>query len=112
MLKLGARPRRIRDSVETFLSVCPAAEGEDALLKFARMSSFFVVTDKSVLFCANPSALTDLATKGQLAFSFMVDNKSAIGPSVEAGLFYLEEIKNGKQRNEELLELAACRFGL
>lgn len=112
MLKLGARPRRVRDSIETFLSICPPAEGEDALLKFARQSSFFVVTDKAVLFCESPIALTNLAMKGQLAFSFMVDNRSAIGPSVEAGLFYLGEIQKGKKRDADLLELAASRFGL
>ena len=112
LLKLGARPKRIRDSIDTFERVFPEAKGADALLAFARLSCFFVVTQTQVLFCQTPYELLDLAKKGQLAFSFMLDSSQEIGPAVEAGLFYLEEVRNGKLRGPKLLERTARRFHL
>ena len=112
LLKLGARPKRIRDSIETFERVFPPAEDEDALLVFARQSCFFVVTETQVLFCRDSYELLDLARKGQLAFSFMLDSGQEIGPAVEAGLFYLEEIRQGEPRGQKLLERTARHFHL
>lgn len=110
LLKLGARPKRIRDSIETFERIFPAVDGEDALLAFARLSCFFVVTDKHVLFCRDSDELLDLARNGQLAFSFMLDGHQEITPAIEAGLFYLEQVQKGEIRGEILLEATAKRF--
>ena len=112
LLKLGARPRRIRESIRTFLTVCPASEGEDALLRFAKSASFFVVTETEVLFCRKPGELVDLAKRGQLAFSFMVGTDREIGPAIQAGLVYLDHVRRGSPRGDELLEKTAKRFRL
>ena len=111
LLKLGARPKRIRDSIETFERVFPSNEDRDELLVFARSSCFFAVTEKQVLFCKDDGELLDLAKGGQLAFSFMLDSRQ-IGPAIEAAVFYLEEVEKGRQRGDSLLELAVERFAL
>jgi len=80
-------------------------------MAFARLSCFFVVTEKHVLFCKDSSELLDLAKNGQLAFSFMLDNQE-IGPAVKAGLVYLDQIRNGAPRCAALLEATAASFGL
>jgi len=102
----------VRDSIQTFSAVCPASDGEDALLQFARSASFFVVTDAKVIFCKKPGELVDLAKRGQLAFSFMVGTDREIGPSIEAGLAYLDDVRRGSIRGELLLEKTAKRFRL
>lgn len=112
LLKLGARPKRIKDSIETFQKVCPPASGDDALLAFAKESCFFVVTEKEVLFCKDPDALLDLAKKGQLAFSFMVDSNREIGPAIEAGVYYLDQVQRGSSRGGKLLQRTTKRFRL
>jgi len=112
LLKLGARPRRIRESIQTFSKVCPSSSGDDDLLRFARSASLFVVTEAKVIFCEAPGKLVDLAARGQLAFSFMVDTAREIGPSIEAGLSYLRQVRQGAPRNEALLEKTALKFKL
>jgi DNA-binding transcriptional MerR regulator len=88
LLELGARPKRIKQAITTFASVCPDTLGEigmDALqLKFATSSGHFVVTKDSVLYCRNTDELIDLVRGGQLAFSFMVDNEQSTLPSLRA----------------------------
>jgi hypothetical protein len=112
LLCLGARPKRIKDSIATFAGVCPSAEGSDKLLEFANSSCLFVVTNSEVIFCESPEKLVDLAKGGQLAFSFMVDNGHEIAPAVRAGVSYLEQIRNGAVRSSALLEETALKFGL
>jgi len=111
LLQLGARPKRIRDSIDTFNRAFPDLADADALLAFARKSCFFVVTGTHVLFCEDEGALLDLARRGQLAFSFMLDSHQ-IGPAVEAGVHYLAQIGDGKMRGMRLLEEAARRFNV
>ena len=112
LLKLGARPRRVRESIQTFSEVCPSSTGEDDLIHFARSASLFIVTDAKVIFCEEPGKLIDLAARGQLAFSFMVGTGREIGPSIEAGLTYLRHIRAGTARTDKLLEETALRFNL
>lgn len=112
LLSLGARPKRIRDSIRTFLCVCDVPEEVDGLLAFANSSSLFVVTGDKVFFCKSPKELFDLAKGGQLAFSFMIDSAHEIAPTVRAGLSYLTQVLNGAQRGEELLQATARNYGL
>lgn len=112
LLKLGARPKRIKDSISTFVSVFDIGEESDGLLKFANSSCLFVVTGDRVIYCASPNELVDLAKGGQLAFSFMVDSAHEIAPAVRAGLYYLEQVRSGAVRGDDLLEKTAQRFGL
>jgi DNA-binding transcriptional MerR regulator len=103
LLLLGARPKRIQQSMAAFAKFKDLPNDVDSLAAFARKSSLFVVTADSVFFC-EPDELLDLSKNGQLAFSFMVDNKIALGPVAEAVKFYFQALDKNLPRNGSTLE--------
>lgn len=115
LLALGARPKRIKQSIETFASVCPDAIGEigmDAIqLKFATNIGHFVVTKDSVLYCKNTDELVDLLRGGQLAFSFMLDNEVSTLPSLRAACEVIA-LSRGQRRMPNAIEMIARRHAV
>ena len=112
LLELGSRPRRIKNSIETFAELSEISNDADKLSAFANASGHFVVTSSKVSYCADNGQLLDLATNGQLTFSFMVNTKNEIAPVINAGLFLLDEVRNGVVRDDKFLGAVAKKFGL
>ena len=93
MLELGARPKRIKTAIETFQTACPEIIGDTSLfgtqVKFAAESGHFVVTSDDVLYCKDNEVI-DLLKSGQLSFSFMINNRECMLPSLHAALEVVE----------------------
>jgi DNA-binding transcriptional MerR regulator len=102
LLLLGARPKRIEDAMRTFRRIEDLPHDADSLAEFARRSSLFVVTADEVVFC-DCEQLVELSRNGQLAFSFMVDNRQVLAPVVEATARYIRAIDAGRPRNRATL---------
>lgn len=102
LLLLGARPKRIQEAMSTFRRIENLPHDSDSLAEFARKSTLFVVTADQVLFC-DCDELVELSKGGQLAFSFMIDNRAALGPVVDAVALYASAVANGR-RNLATLE--------
>lgn len=87
LLKMGTRPKRISEAISQFSSVCPSIKDgdlSDILVNFARQSGHFVVTPDHVIYCRSRQELIELLDKGQLAFSFMIDNDLSTVPALHA----------------------------
>lgn len=98
LLLLGARPKRIQEAMRTFCAIKNLPDDAASLAEFARKSSLFVVTPSEVLFC-DCDALVELSRAGQLAFSFMLDNRVVLGPVATAVAEYADAAaKNGRNR--------------
>jgi DNA-binding transcriptional MerR regulator len=102
LLLFGARPKRIEEAMRTFRRIENLPTDVDSLAEFARRSSLFVVTSDQVIFC-DCDQLVELSRDGQLAFSFMVDNRHAMAPVVAAALRYIRDLEAGKLRNRVTL---------
>lgn len=111
LLQLGARPKRIVEAMATFSEVAGLPQDIDALAEFARKSSLFVVTSDNVIYC-EPEDLVDLSAKGQLAFSFMVDNSAALTPVADAIVRYFDALDQSQPRNRAILDKIATEVGL
>lgn len=102
LLALGARPKRIEAAMRTFRQIENLPGDADSLAEFARRSSLFVVTADQVLFC-DCDQLVELSRGGQLAFSFMVENRYALAPVVDAVTRYSDAVAKGR-RNRAVLD--------
>lgn len=98
MFELGARPKRIMEAIKTFEKIVELPDDTDGLLHFSRMSAFFIITQEKVIFCENAESLVDLASGGQLAFSFMIGTRQSIAPLAGAVVEFAQAIKRGKPR--------------
>lgn len=109
MLELGARPKRIKTAIETFKEACPEIIGDTSLfgyqMKFAAESGHFVVNESEVLYCRE-SDVIDLLRSGQLAFSFMINNKECVLPSLHAAAEVVELTQLERRKGSKLLEIA------
>lgn len=115
LLELGARPKRIKQAISQFAKACPAILGatdlEGIQLKFAAEAGHFIVTDKSVLYCRTSDELVDLATNGQLAFSFMINNQRCTQPCIEAACEVIALPKEVR-RNKKSIEKVAKKYAI
>jgi DNA-binding transcriptional MerR regulator len=102
LLEMGARPKRIQQAIETFMTLADLPKDADALAAFARKSAMFVVTKKSVFYC-EPEGLVDLGNKGQLAFSFLIDTARSLDPVAMAVAKYSAALET-RPRNRASLE--------
>ncbi|MDF7774176.1 MerR family transcriptional regulator [Sphingomonas sp. AOB5] len=103
LLELGSRPKRVSEAIATFVRVTELPYDIDSLAEFARKASLFVVSKDRVTYC-EPEQLVELTQKGQLAFSFMVDNRSVLEPVVGAVSHYFNALDNNQPRNVATLE--------
>lgn len=114
LLELGARPKRIKQAMETFSKACPETIGDVAMdgrqLKFAAASGHFVVTADEVLYCSKEEII-DLLGSGQLAFSFMVDSAVVTLPSLRAAAEIINLSKQAR-RKRDAVELVAERHAI
>ncbi|MHA7820621.1 MAG: MerR family transcriptional regulator [Erythrobacter sp.] len=112
MLELGARPKRIKTAIETFKEACPQVTGDTSLLgyqvKFASESGHFVVTQSEVLYCRDDQII-DLLKSGQLAFSFMINNRETMLPSLQAAAEVVQ-LSQVERRRGDLLHSIAERY--
>lgn len=114
MLALGARPKRIKEAIDTFKRACPEIIGDTSLfgyqVKFAGESGHFIVTANEVLYCRADQVI-DLLKSGQLSFSFMINNRECMLPSLHAAadLLKLEALE---RRGEKMLNEIAVRYAL
>jgi DNA-binding transcriptional MerR regulator len=110
LLHFGARPKRIQEALSAFALIEKLPNDADSLAEFARKSSLFVVTQSSVIFCL-PDQLVNLSEKGQLAFSFMVDNHAALTPVATAVTRYLKALDAKRPRNKSTLDVILKKAG-
>ena len=114
VLKLGARPARIRKAIHTFAQACPDIVGDvsmkGAQVKFAQKIGHFVVNSDTVLYQTSDE-IVDLLANGQLAFSFMIDGDSAISPSLRAATEVLA-LNSVRRRGPHALERIAEKYAL
>jgi len=89
--------------MRTFRRLEDLPHDADSLAEFARRSSLFVVTSERVLFCDGDQQLVELSRSGQLAFSFMIDNRQALAPVVDAATRYAQALDRGRPRNRATL---------
>lgn len=114
LLELGARPKRIKQAMESFSKACPEMIGDVSMdgtqLKFAAASGHFVVTASEVLYCTKEEVI-NLLEKGQLAFSFMVDSVATTLPSLKAAAEIIN-ISKQVRRKPNTVELIAERHAI
>lgn len=114
ILELGARPARIRVAIQEFAKSCPDIIGDVSMegvqVKFAHEVGHFVVNADSVLYCSQDQVI-DLLSKGQLAFSFMIDGKETTLPSLRAATEVLQ-LDSVRRRGPYALEKIAKRHAL
>jgi len=114
LLELGARPKRIKQAMESFAKACPETIGDVSMdgtqLKFATASGHFVVTAREVLYCSKEEVI-DLLGSGQLAFSFMVDSNVSTLPSLKAAAEIIS-LSKVVRRKADTVEQIAKRYAL
>lgn len=115
LLELGARPKRVKQAIQSFSAICPDVLGDVNMqgmqLKFAQNSGHFILTPEGVLFAKDHEEIVDLLKNGQLAFSFMVDGSSAIMPSMKAAC-ELRDLGKSSGDRWRLLEQIAVRHAI
>jgi DNA-binding transcriptional MerR regulator len=115
LLELGARPKRISDAIHQFSTACPDVMGDvtmtGLLVKFARESGHFLVTPDQVLYCRSKDEIIDLIGKGQLAFSFMIDNALSTMPSIKAAA-ELHALPKGKRRDTRIFDEIIKKYAI
>lgn len=112
LLELGARPKKIQQALRKFGEITDIPRDADALMQFARASSFFVVTQGEVIYCQDSDQLISLTKSGQLAFSFIVSSESSFGEMAATILKYSKSVDGGGLRNMAALNRYAQECGL
>ena len=115
MLELGVRPKRLKDAIHAFIAACPDVMGDTTMsaaqVKFAASAGRFIITKNSVLFVHSEEEIVDLLKRGQLAFSFMLDNNECTMPSLHAA-FELTQLSATQRRDVRTMETIARKHSL
>lgn len=112
LLELGARPKRIQQALKKFNEIQGLPIDSNSLMKFAKASSFFVVTQEDVIYCRSEKELISLSKSGQLAFSFMVSGGSSFHEMAKTAIKYSTLLAQGRPRNMATLNRCATECGL
>lgn len=101
LLKMGVRPKRIAESIQTFRHIENLPDDVDALLAFSQKSSSFVVNSNQVLYCENADSIVDLSKGGQLEMAFILDVPKTLGGVAQAAQEYKKKLDSHRPMNKK-----------
>ncbi len=113
MLELGARPARIKKVIAKLGELSGLSGSQRAALNVVqKIGTCLFVTEKEAFLVTSKQEILDLATSGQLAFSFMIDIEASLRPVVSTISAYQKRQSRNWKADEALLNQLCETAGL